>query len=314
MLSFSTSEIRNNSRLEYWHDVVCKHCVSADSNFVKTEPFNGQFQARRLGDIELCRMSSSAHVWNRRHNHLKRDSESDFMLGLMESGQGALQQAGRSSGVRPGQFVLYDSASPFTFALEHQTLMIVKIPRNRLLARSQQADRLTARVIGTTSPAAHLLRTMLTEIINMEDADNDENYQVEKIGDILVDMVGATLTGNFADDAYSRRSQSWLYEQACNYILSHLDNPDLSINQVADKLCVSERTLTRAFTHKGETPMRWVWTQRLARCHESLQIDSRQSITQLALRHGFASVAHFSRSFKKAYGVSPAKLDRPRHP
>lgn len=58
--------------------------------------------------------------------------------------------------------------------------------------------------------------------------------------------------------------------------------------------------------------MRWVWVQRLEQCYRELIQDAsaRRTISEIAYAWGFNDQAHFSRTFRKHYGVSPRSLRR----
>ena len=88
----------------------------------------------------------------------------------------------------------------------------------------------------------------------------------------------------------------------------HLDSDDLTPETLAAAGAISIRTLNRLFGELRTTPMRWVWSQRLEASRMSLAQGQVTSVTEAAFAHGFNELAHFSRSFKKAFGVSPQHM------
>ena len=58
--------------------------------------------------------------------------------------------------------------------------------------------------------------------------------------------------------------------------------------------------------------MRHVWQRRLEKCRQALlnQAQHGQGIAQIAYHWGFNDQAHFSRSFKQAFGLSPRDYQR----
>jgi len=70
---------------------------------------------------------------------------------------------------------------------------------------------------------------------------------------------------------------------------------------------MSVRHLHRLFAHRRCTVGDWIRERRLERCRRDLA-DPRfreRTITDIAFYWGFSESAHFSRSFKKQFGVSP---------
>jgi AraC-like DNA-binding protein len=52
--------------------------------------------------------------------------------------------------------------------------------------------------------------------------------------------------------------------------------------------------------------MRWIWTERLRATHLALTEKNVHSVTEAAFKYGFTEMSHFSRSFKKLFGVTPS--------
>ncbi len=80
----------------------------------------------------------------------------------------------------------------------------------------------------------------------------------------------------------------------------------LSIEQIADRVHLSRRQLERAFQKMlGKTPAVAYRDIRLRFAHW-LTTQTSRSLTRIAQDAGFADTAHFSRTFRARYGVSPS--------
>jgi len=102
----------------------------------------------------------------------------------------------------------------------------------------------------------------------------------------------------------TRRRRAFLVLQAKEYLLKNLKE-DLRLDQIAWQLRVSAEHLARAFKQEtGQTVFTHLQNLRIEQAKTYL-IGSEQTITAIAARTGFNSVAHFSRSFKDYCGVSP---------
>ena len=69
---------------------------------------------------------------------------------------------------------------------------------------------------------------------------------------------------------------------------------------------MSVRALHALFEDVDASVAGLVRTERLARCLEDLQRPNGGSVTDIAFRWGFCDAAHFSRVFKRAFGLTPA--------
>jgi AraC-like DNA-binding protein len=54
--------------------------------------------------------------------------------------------------------------------------------------------------------------------------------------------------------------------------------------------------------------MHWLWHRRIEASYCALKEGHVRNVTEAALRFGFSDLSHFSRAFKKTYGMSPLAL------
>lgn len=91
------------------------------------------------------------------------------------------------------------------------------------------------------------------------------------------------------------------------YVAAHLDR-DLHVAELAAVVDMPEHAFTRAVRHTfGTTPWQLVIAQRLALAHELLRAG-KEDLTSIALRCGFSSHAHFTRSARKHWGETPSQV------
>ena len=91
--------------------------------------------------------------------------------------------------------------------------------------------------------------------------------------------------------------------------LANLDRP-LNITALCRLLCVSERTLRKAFTITyGLSPCRHLRMLRLLRAREALESSSScqvPTVTEIAMHFGFAELGRFAVEYRKVFGESPS--------
>ncbi|MEI4487120.1 GlxA family transcriptional regulator [Frigidibacter sp. MR17.14] len=94
---------------------------------------------------------------------------------------------------------------------------------------------------------------------------------------------------------------------AAVYIESRLEE-EVQVAECAEHIGVTSRQLQRLFREKlGMTPKEYLTTLRL-RKGRGLLAETNLSVLEIALSCGFSSAAHFARSFRRKYGVSPTKF------
>jgi AraC-like DNA-binding protein len=94
------------------------------------------------------------------------------------------------------------------------------------------------------------------------------------------------------------------------FIDEHLSDPGLRPAEIAAAADISTRHLHRLFSKSGGTLGDCIRERRLEQCRNDLANPNlgRKTITEIAFSWGFSDSAHFSRSFRKQFGISPRKF------
>src|SRR5689334_4465026 len=112
-----------------------------------------------------------------------------------------------------------------------------------------------------------------------------------------------------ASGSVSRPARASLLVKVRQYIEDNLDDPGLCASSIAAAQGISLRTLHLAFAGTGSTVGRWVRDRRLKACYRELsRARGTDTVTDVAFRWGFSDAAHFSRTFKLAFGVTPSSV------
>jgi len=129
------------------------------------------------------------------------------------------------------------------------------------------------------------------------------------IGTHLLERYGAGATSGWADTGGSRILSRTLEARAKDMLLATARD-DSSIADIAEACGLSRSYFIKAFRQTvGTTPHRWLLEQRVQKAKELLRVPG-QSITDTALRCGFADQAHMTRVFTSLVGVSPGAWRR----
>jgi AraC-like DNA-binding protein len=110
---------------------------------------------------------------------------------------------------------------------------------------------------------------------------------------------------------YRERRGRTNFDELIDYIRDHLDQP-LRLSDLEARSHLSRWALQEAFRQRLDaTPMEWIREQRLQRAMEHLQrAEERLPLKELALNCGYLRLSHFSRDFKKRFGISPSQIQR----
>ncbi|WP_027015396.1 helix-turn-helix domain-containing protein [Comamonas composti] len=310
LLEYSTQTQEARHRFDYWHEVVCRHCIPADSRRTDGKEaagdgFEARLTLRTLGPLELSTMSAPSHSWVRNASHLRTHARDDLWLGYLLHGRAEVRQCGRQARLKTGDLVLYDAARPFEFEVTPRDILLMRIPRAELVQRFAQAPAHAGLALGGQGPGVEPLRAMLGEAMALPESAQSEPL-ARRFGMLLLDVLALAL--EMQVPAHQPRARRDLHGRIQAYILNHLGSTELSLQTLAQQHHVSPRTVTRAFARHGQSPMGLVWQLRLEASRQALLDGRCTSVTEAAFVHGFSDAAHFSRAFRKAFGCTPRSL------
>ncbi|MDL2301803.1 AraC family transcriptional regulator [Lachnospiraceae bacterium OttesenSCG-928-D06] len=103
-------------------------------------------------------------------------------------------------------------------------------------------------------------------------------------------------------------NKKYVVEQIVNYFEDHY-NEKISLDQIAENMYLSPFYISKIFkSETGDTPIRHLINIRLERAKQILEEGQGNSIQEVALSVGYDDAYHFSKLFKKRYGMSPSQI------
>lgn len=105
-----------------------------------------------------------------------------------------------------------------------------------------------------------------------------------------------------------QRMTSLRMKRILAHLHRHLDEPTLTLDEVAKSIGVSPRQLYREFSASGDTFSSRLKTLRLAKAKRILATEANTSISNLSYRLGFSSPSVFGRVFRESFGMTPSQF------
>ncbi|MFC5816263.1 helix-turn-helix domain-containing protein [Nonomuraea harbinensis] len=309
-----TGDVPPGQRLDAWRSVVCDTLGPLDFHIARGTPLRGQIEAGQLGPIGVGKVETSTpHSVHRTAGLIRRDSPELYRLVLAVSGSPILSQDGRSVRLAPGGFALYDFTRPYELAYDAAVrLAVFSFPRELLSLPAGAATSITAVPIpageGTAALAAPLLRRVALDLETYRPA------SAARLSTVVLDLVATAVAERVdrLDEVPERARQEALTARVHAFIERHLGDTGLDPAAVAAACHVSPRSLHRVFEARDTTVAGWIRHRRLERCRRDLADPALAGVpvSAVAARCGLPDPAHFSRLFKRAYGVPPAEYRR----
>lgn len=110
--------------------------------------------------------------------------------------------------------------------------------------------------------------------------------------------------------AFESVNKKHVVEQILNYFEDHY-HEKVSLEQIAENMYLSPFYISKIFkSETGDTPIRHLINIRLERAYELLEKGMTGSIQEVAALVGYEDAYHFSKLFKKKYGIPPSMVKK----
>lgn len=302
LLTVETSTVSGRDRVALWSDALTAVCGP-----LCTEPLgtmlDGTMTFGTLGRLQVGHIAVSCHRVGLTPQLARADHHAVAKVIVQTVGTSLYEQHGEQVTLHPGDGVIYDVSQPHAITSTEPTEhFVVTVPRDLVVSRGIRLDRLSAQRFsartGVGRLAADLIHSTFGELATISPAEEDD------LAAALLNLMLLSLPSeaSHAGDTLRYRIESYIRDQ--------IRDPELSIDQIAAALRCSKRYLHMAFAACDMSITDRIWAMRLDGCRGDLARRADQSISEIAFAWGFSSSAHFSRAFRKRFGVTPSEFRR----
>ncbi len=309
--TFSTQDIPVAKRTRVYQDTMNQlFSLGLQINPDEQEPFDMRMTAYSSPLLRFAAFRFSPHSTTRR---VVADSNTQtyFLLGLQKEGNTTVAQDGREAAVEPGDLFMVDTGRPFHLKTGAIQTNSIYIPANQLREVFAQADALTAvRIRGDTGAGA-MLRGMVDELFEL--APGLDDATASRISTATPHVLAMALTSLARTaEVIPPRLERYHKDRIRRFVRTNLHDPNLTAEMIARGVDLSPRHVYELFSGEPVTLMKSIWAERLERCREelSLPVLRNRTISEIAYSWGFRDLAHFSRSFRNRYRMTPREFRR----
>ncbi|QCB97830.1 helix-turn-helix domain-containing protein [Arthrobacter sp. PAMC25564] len=296
---------------DHWRHLVAESFVPLLAQTGDAETFHGRLRSRLLDRLAIVEVSSTSHEVHRTAALIAQSDQRYFKLSLQLQGTGLLVQDNREAVLRPGDLAIYDTNRPYSLAFEEQArMMVVMFPYDALSLPPECVGQLSAVRMAAGGGLTSLVGPFISRLAENLDVLNGPSGS--RLATNALDLV-STMLHSELDMAPDRMKPLALLASAIReYIEANLSDPTLSPASIAAAHFISTRHLHNVFHESGTTVASWIRSQRLEGAKRELRdpLHSGKSVGTVAARWGFLDAAHFSRSFRDAFGESPSDWRR----
>ena len=310
---------RPSGPLREWEDALSAHVGRVDPELREQEavrclltderPFRGRIEYGALGEMLLCKVTSTNHRFTRSLTTPTPTLPIPAMLVSVSRGSCKFVQRGRTCILTPGDWTLIDTNQPHGYAITSPEIeaFVIMLPRPSDAAIVALCERAVARRWNGRTGLSRVLHAMVNE--SFGEMRRLPRFSGRKLGAAITAMAWDALREQIeTPPVIGHRDELSIRVKAC--IEAQLDDPELSVERIAHACNISVRGLHRLFAEDpAGSVSSYLWQRRLIRCADAFRDPSQvhRSITDVCFSYGFSSTSHFSRLFKDRFGVPPVR-------
>jgi len=306
-MHFDTHEITFDTGLsagERWsHIMLNSHGLRCA--FDPRQSIDSTVRSWRLGEVGVSLADLATQTLSPVGEELPSWQGGWLFVKLVTQGHVHVQSRGLVERFDAGSMFIIDPVYPFVEVFPERVRMtVLRVPKVRLRERGVHRSSAGPLVGDARSPDVRATCDLIQCIARQSTAPGVIAQNM--MGDQLLELVEFAMIDPGARS--KRRCPEALVHQAKRYSDSHLGEAGLDVAAIASGVHVSAQHLQRLFRAKGMSLMRYLWQARLERAALLLRTRGAydSSIQEIAWQCGFTAAAHFSRLFKRQYGVSPS--------
>lgn len=299
------------SRLNEIKESVEKSIVKVKAQLNSEDAFSFEMKKLPLAKLSFYDISVAPITLNRRDEDIEADGVNDFFLSLLIQGEAIVRQDNCCVTMRPGDLLITANGQPHVIEYTKSSRrLLLHVPKQIFYERLVDSGGGISKVLEMGKTGLSSIVTSMFIALTLQGEALDETEQ-HILAESFLDLIGALIRSNEKEEkTLSKGNHAALLRRVLRYMDQHYSDCNLSPEKVAEANGISTRYLHCIFQKSGLGVSRWIWERRLNATRKDLLDPAKfnMRVSEIAFSHGFNTAAHFSRSFRARFGVSPKQL------
>ncbi|MBY6414366.1 AraC family transcriptional regulator [Rhodococcus sp. BP-252] len=307
-VTFSTRDLGTREGRDAWARALDSTYCEMDLDWGDPRGrFDGELTGKQFGDLFVTTVTADPHTVVRTPASISSDERAHYLLCVVTAGHVHIRQDGRVSTLDGGAFAFLDPARPFVFRSDARfSQLVIRAPREALDSRLAIHDgsTITAQAISSNSGTGSIVSTFLQNIATLES--DIVSRAAQSLSLSTLDMLVTSMNTELARTDRPTELRARHLHSYQTQLESTLHDPNVSLTDAAHATGMSLRYVQNLFRDIGTTPSAWLASHRLERARRLLT-ESDITVQEVSEASGFRDVSHFSRTFRKQFGMSPGR-------
>ncbi len=301
------------SQMPVWDHALWQMMGGLKSNIIDDAPFFGRARFQEAGQVKLCELSSSSVAVVREARSANNGPREFVKVAVQLSGRSLFAQAGREVMLDGAGWTFYDTARPYQVVnLTQVHQFVILVPKADLHLPAAQLDCFGVQDFGKASAVGRIFPNYINSIL--AEGARASASEAAGLGEVATNLLRLAIAGAAQERASVSAAQT-LEFQVKHYIRTHITDPELSVQNLAERFGCSKRHLHRAFAGSDISLAEFIWQSRLEHCAQALRAAAQRhlAVGEIAFAYGFNNFSHFSRAFRERFGCSPSAYRQASH-
>lgn len=310
--AYTSDDLAPEERLEHFDQLQLNSEHPMHVTSASPRAFRACARTLDLGTVDLVDLHCTPSRVVRTARLVRQLDPELVAVVVVRTGRVTVAQSGRVASLVAGDLALYSSSRPFhiDIASDSGTTRLVRahLPRSLLSHLVNDLDG----ALATQLPGRHGVGALLSQFLTSltEDADEFAPADLPRLGNLVVDLLAATISHHDRDPQRSAGAASAMLPRIMASVRHQLQDPHLSPKSIAAAHHISVSYLHRVFEKHDMTLSAWIRQERLTRARRDLTDPSLSHLPvhRIAARWGYQDHAAFTRAFRATFGMPPRDL------
>lgn len=304
---FTTSTIDAPARHDAWRNLVSAVFEPTPPSGKRWLSLKAEVHSVHFGQALVVRAIAESQHFTRTRRLIATEGLDHYLIqvyrrGVCDGTYGATQNT-----VRPGDIKVIDLAQPFHTLNTNFDNTTLTLPRTVLAPLLERPDGMHGTVLHRESPLARVLAAHIHSLSELSGTLSVSEGIA--LGAGTARLVAACLGASEASREVTQPYRAAAIGQAVrDFIDRNITLPDLAPDLLTRHFRMSRAQIYRLFA--GEHGIAaYIQSRRLHHCFLAITdpAQAHRRISEIAFDFGFTSEAHFSRAFRRGFGVSPTE-------
>ncbi len=300
--------VATQKQFDAWSDKVQGIYCPMEIRTQLKQPFQCDVVSKDLRKTCISCIGSGQVDVYRRKFHISQIADANYLVKFQLHGEGLVKQLNRTAHLKPGDFVICNTAEPYELHFQDTYRQaVLAIPDTTMQELYSDIDSFVGLRMDSAIAPHSLLSHFVQDLIRQSDK-LDLNI-LQRLEANILDLLATSLYAEAKEKKhiYHQHASTHQLLSIKRLINLNLSNPHLSPDYIAEQSHISKRYLHMLFKPEGISVSRYIQKQRLEACRDALSSEKfrHMSMTDIALEWGFSDASHFHRCFKAEYEITP---------